>query len=150
MKRIVRLTENDLTRIVKRVLEEAPTDVIKVKVFNSPDDPKKGYQRACNIQAKNLKVVGSQIHFDYTIPGGTKCSLGHYGEYTSGEIKNSGTARINCGDNRGYTIMFQGNKTIFGYLSKEGYAKLSYLCDEYASVEDDDMEDDDMMDDDFV
>jgi len=34
-----------------------------------------------------------------------------------------------------------GDRLISGYLTKEGYAKLSYLCDEYASVEDDDMMD---------
>lgn len=154
MKRIIRLTESDLTRIVKRVLEEAPTDVIKVKVFGGYDDQKKGYTRSCNIQAKNLKLVGDRVTFDYTIPGGVKCNIWNGISSISGDINASGKAAINCGrpdKNKDISFINSGaNTVIVGSLSKEGFAKLSYMCDEYASVEDDEMEDDDMMNSDYA
>jgi hypothetical protein len=38
MKKVIRLTENDLTRIVKRVLREQSTDENKVEVYGLNDD----------------------------------------------------------------------------------------------------------------
>jgi len=154
MKRIIKLTESDLTRIVKRVLNEQPTKVIKVKVFGGSDDQKKGYTRSCNIQAKKLKLVGERVTFDYTIPGGVKCNIWNGMSSVSGEINASGKAAISCGrpdKNKMINFINSGaNTVIVGTLSKEGFAKLSYMCDEYASVEDDDMEDDNMMDNNYA
>ena len=157
MKNVIRLTESDLTRIVRRVINEQSTEVIKVKVFGSSDDQKKGYSRSCNIDAKNIKVSGNRVRFDYTIPGGAMCNIWNGMESTSGEIRSTGKASIGCGRITDPQIIFNvinfpaySDSVISGYLSKEGYTKLSYLCDEYASVEDDDMEDDDMMDNNYV
>jgi len=148
MKKVIRLTESDLTRIVKRVLNEEPTKVIKVKVFGGSDDQKKGYPRSCNIDVKNIKLYGAQVRFDYTVPGGGNCSIINSVESTSGFITSTGKGLIECGVTFRNPMIYFLNQTtlddkngvITGALSKEGYAKLSYLCNEYASVEDDDMD----------
>jgi hypothetical protein len=161
MKRIIKLTESDLTRIVKRVLNEQPTKVIKVKVFGGSDDQKKGYKRSCNIDVKNIKLYGDQVRFDYTVPGGARCYINNGYESSSGLITSTGKAFIECGINSSNPMIFFLNQATFdrpndkngiitGTISKQGYAKLSYLCDEYASVEDDDMEDDNMMDNNYA
>jgi hypothetical protein len=164
MKKVIRLTESDLTRIVRRVLKES-SEVIKVKVFGSAEHQKKGYTRSCNIDVKNIKLYGDRVRFDYTIPGGATCGIFNGIESTSGEISSTGKASIECGSNTNNPMIYfldqvpyrsmapatsTSKKIIVGALSKEGYAKLSYLCDEYASVEDDDMEDDDMMDNNYA
>lgn len=158
MKNVIRLTESDLTRIVRRVINEQSTEVIKVKVFGKTDDQKKGYSRSCNIDAKNIKLSGNRVRFDYTIPGGVMCNIWNGIESISGVIPSTGgKASIGCGRINDPNILFNeknmpgySDRLISGYLSKEGYTKLSYLCDEYASVEDDDMEDDDMMDNNYA
>jgi len=140
MKRIVRLTESDLSRIVRRVLKESTEAPIKLKVFSLTD--KQMTRRACNIEVTNLKVVGSRINFNYKIPGNGWCSLSQ-AENFSIDLLPIGEGTIGCGDSKRRIIEF-GNENEdpsfnLGFLSKEGWAKLSKKCDEYASVEDDDM-----------
>jgi|694.fasta_scaffold01062_4 hypothetical protein len=138
MKRIVRLTESDLSRIVRRVLKESTEAPIKLKVFSLTD--KQMTRRACNIEVTNLKVVGSRINFNYKIPGNGWCSLSQ-AENFSIDLLPIGKGNIGCGDSKRRIIEF-GNGYDYenlGFLSKEGWAKLSKKCDEYASVEDDDM-----------
>ena len=161
MKKVIRLTESDLTRIVRRVLNEESTQVIKVKVFGSTESQKKGHSRSCNIDVKNIKLYGNMVRFDYTVPGGARCDIWNGMDSTSGPISSTGKASIQCGSNISNPEIFFLNQAtyykpktndgiIVGALSKEGYTKLSYLCNEYASVEDDDMEDDDMMDNNYA
>ena len=157
MKNVIRLTESDLTRIVRRVINEQSTEVIKVKVFGKTDDQKKGYSRSCNIDAKNIKLSGNRVKFDYTIPGDVMCNIWNGTASVSGQIPSKGRGSIGCGRINDPNILFNeisgsviSDKLIVGALSKKGYTNLSYLCDEYASVEDDDMEDDDMMDNNYA
>jgi hypothetical protein len=161
MKKVIRLTESDLTRIVRRVISEQSTEVIKVKVFGGSESQKQGRSRSCNIDAKNIKLYGGRLRFDYTVPGGVTCGIYSGIDSTSGQISSTGKASIGCGSNISNPDIYfinqvtyykpnQNDGIIVGSLSKEGYTKLSYLCNEYASVEDDDMEDDDMMDNNYA
>ena len=140
MKRIVRLTESDLSRIVKRVLKESTEAPIKLKVFSLTD--KQMTRRDCNIEVTNLKVVGSRINFNYKIPGNGWCSLSQRKDFDI-DLLPIGKGRIFCGDYKRQIEFgdFYENEDSdnLGFLSKEGWAKLSKKCDEYASVEDDDM-----------
>ena len=145
MKKIIRLTESDLARIVKRVLKESTEEPIKVKVFSVTD--KNMTQRSCNIEATKLGLHGTYIDFNYKIPGNGFCFLDHENNDIK-EIPTIGKAQIFCGDWKSRTIEFTIEETeedrmaISGFLSKEGYAKLSKKCDEYASVDADDMNND--------
>ena len=144
MKRIIRLTERDLTRIVRRVIKESTGEPIKVKVFSLID--KQMTKRDCNIEATNLKVSGSEIRFNYKIAGNGWCSLSQRKDDFE-DLPTTGEARIFCGDyKRNIEFITEETKedmmAILGFLSKEGYAKLSKKCDEYVSVDDDDMNND--------
>ena len=148
MARIIRLTESDLTRIVKRVLKESTEVPIKLKVFGPFD--KQMTKRDCNIEVTKLKVVGSRITFNYKIPGNGWCSL-KIADNFSIDLPPIGEGNIGCGDSRRRIEFGNGHDyENSGFLSKEGWAILSAKCNEYASVEDDDMEDDDMMDNNYA
>ena len=146
---ITRLTERDLSRIVKRVLKESTGEPIKVKVFSLTD--KYMTKRDCNIEVTNLKLSGTIIRFNYKIAGNGWCKISHtdkrYGEIVkrNRDLPVIGEGRIICGDwkERGIDFIIEETETdediISGFLSKEGYAKLSKKCDEYASVDADDM-----------
>jgi hypothetical protein len=138
MKKIIRLTESDLSRIVKRVLKESTEAPIKLKVFSLID--KQMTRRDCNIEVTNLKVVGSTINFNYKIPGNGWCSLSQRKDFDI-DLLPIGKGRIFCGDYRRQIEFEDPNEDSgnLGFLSKEGWAKLSKKCNEYASVEDDDM-----------
>ena len=143
-----RLTERDLSRIVKRVLKESTEAPIKLKVFSLID--KQMTRRDCNIEVTNLKVVGSRITFNYKIPGNGWCSLSQRKDFDI-DLLPIGKGTIFCGDYSRQIEFGNDDETgNLGFLSKEGWAKLSKKCDEYASVEDDDMEDDDMMDNNYA
>ena len=143
-----RLTERDLSRIVKRVLKESTEAPIKLKVFSLID--KQMTRRDCNIEVTNLKVVGSRITFNYKIPGNGWCSLSQRKDFDI-DLLPIGKGTIFCGDSKRQIEFGNDDETgNLGFLSKEGWAKLSKKCDEYASVEDDDMEDDDMMDNNYA
>ena len=131
MKRIIRLTESDLSRIVKRVLKESTEVPIKVKVFG-PFDIQMA-QRGCNIEVTNLKVVGSRITFNYRIPGNGWCELRQRKDWAV-DLLPIGKGTIFCGDSK-RQIEFEndGPTGNLGFLSKEGYAKLSKQCSEYVS-----------------
>jgi len=134
MARIIRLTESDLTRIVKRVLKESTEVPIKLKVFGPFD--KQMTRRDCNIEVTNLKVVGSRITFNYKIPGNGWCSLSQRKDFHI-DLLPIGKGTIFCGDSRRqiefgnyYDDDGSGN---LGFLSKEGWAILSAKCNEYVS-----------------
>jgi len=138
MARIIKLTESDLTRIVKRVLKESTEVPIKVRVFGPFD--KQMTKRDCNIEVTNLKVVGSRITFNYKIPGNGWCGLMDRPDRLQDDLPTIGKAEISCGDSTRRDIRFfngmlndEEEDTIFGMLSKEGYAKLSAKCDAYVS-----------------
>ena len=139
MKRIIRLTESDLTRIVKRVLKESTEVPIKVKVFSRIDIQMT--QRDCNIEATNFKVSGTEIKFNYKIPGNGWCGLKDRPDRLQDDLPTIGKAEISCGDSTRRDIRFFNGveengveeKIIFGMLSKEGYAKLSKQCSEYVT-----------------
>ena len=132
-----RLTERDLSRIVKRVLKESTEVPIKVKVFSRTD--KQMTKRNCNIEATNFKVSGPVIKFNYKIAGNGWCSLEDRPDKKPDELPTIGKAEIECGDSTRRVQFFKKMLNdveelwLFGFLSKEGYAKLSAKCDAYVS-----------------
>ena len=74
MKKVIRLTESDLKRIVKRVLMEneikgsgTQSDPYLIKIFYS-EQAKKNNQRDGNIKVFDLKVSYNNVHFKYSFP----------------------------------------------------------------------------------
>jgi hypothetical protein len=72
MKKIIRLTESDLARIVKRVISEEnnAATTIKIKAFATPDWQKTGKVRALNLDLTNFVLKGTKVTFNYRTPGG--------------------------------------------------------------------------------
>ena len=152
MKRIIRLTESDLTRIVKRVLKEEESKTIKVKAFSDIDDHKSGLGRSLNLDTTNHKVVGTKVEFDYVVPGNTvetvpswamsqfgcsvKVSKGK-GHVLCGRAKDSialqNVDHTDCKKMKGGEA-YNGGLDYF-FLSPEGYKKLSSKCNAYASMD---------------
>ncbi len=151
MKKIVKLTESDLARIVKRVLKESSSDVVKIKAFE-----KAGYEvsgsgkvRALNLNLTNVHLENTKVVFDYSLAGGTtdvvysnqmnnygcmvKVSKGT-GSYRCGEkhmifLKN--VKHVECesipggeGYNGGYDVFF---------ITPKGKSSLMKWCDAYVS-----------------
>ena len=144
MKKIIRLTESDLTRIVKRVLKEE-NETIKVKAFYKSDSS--GMRRSLNLDTTNHKVVGTNVVFDYSVPGGSGAQTitvsNNSGNYGCSAKVTSGQGQVSCGDLDRVIIL--GNVKKVGckesstgndyfYLTPEGYKKLSSKCNAYAST----------------
>jgi hypothetical protein len=145
MKRIIRLTESDLTRIVKRVLNEQ-NETIKVKAFYKSENS--GMRRSLNLDTTNHKVVGTNVVFDYSVPGGSTAETitlsntsGNYG--CSAKVSN-GQGQVSCGDLDRLIILGNVKKVgckesstgnDFFYLTPEGYKRLSSKCNAYASTD---------------
>lgn len=125
MKKIVRLSENDLSRLIRKVLKESESQLIKARVFNAKDDIKNNVPRACNIDITEVKLKGNGVQFFYEIPGGAVfCNVGGV------KIPNQAYGFARCGDNN-YQVKIEGTQ---GYLSQESYKKLTVACDSYASA----------------
>jgi hypothetical protein len=123
MKRIVRLTESDLSRIVKRVIKEEASQTIKARVFNEKDDLKNNFPRACNFDITEVRLDGNGVEFYYTIPGNTKCKV-------NGVTLIEGYGLAKCGDSTNQ-IKMEGTQ---GYLSTVAFKELTKACEAYAST----------------
>jgi len=71
MKRIIRLTESDLTRIVRRVLNEGP-DVINLKFWNKKRDRDSNKIRDYILKTTNHTFKGNSVYFDAIDPNTNK------------------------------------------------------------------------------
>jgi len=119
MKKVIRLTEYDLTRIVKRVLKEEG-EVIKIKTWDTKEDRDKGLPRNYNLDTTNHHLENNSVYFDSQIVGTT------YGGGT--RLKMS----IRCGDMSGL-IVIGGNNKHTQYITDAARKLLSKKCDAYAS-----------------
>ena len=165
MKKVITLSESDLRRIVKKVLNEQTSEVVKVKVFLSPEDKQKGVARAFNLDITNIKLRGQYVWFEYSTPGGGNQTAGRIinrngDNYSQQFTISKGTGSIRCGSNNNdisltesgsgrangiqYTEYIEGDDGYkfkgYGrqnafYLSTEGKNKLHKLCNQYASID---------------
>jgi len=64
MKRIVRLTESDLARIVKRVIrEQEETDSVEMEIENADENDTKGLERIINKLGSDIKKMTKNNKF---------------------------------------------------------------------------------------
>jgi len=117
MKKIIRLTENDLARIVRRKLSEAVSgsgtyeDPYLMKVFQSEID-KEDNTRSHNINVYDLSVKDEDVEFFYFFAGKNKLESGSF----------------HC--DRNYVTLFSQQY----FLTDEASAIFQKKCDAYAST----------------
>ncbi len=120
MKKVIRLTEYDLTRIVKRVLKEE-AEVIKIKTWNTKEDRDNGVPRKYNMDTTNHKLINNTVYFDGTIAG-----INFPKEFS-----------IRCGDMSGLIELvngnIRGNNMNTQYITDAARKLLTKKCDSYAS-----------------
>jgi hypothetical protein len=121
MKKVIRLTESDLARLVRSVLKEQSSGVVKVKAWTSREDRDKLAPRSYNLNITKLKLVNSDIVFDYDTP-----SEGYIGP-------EKGFGRAACGSKDNSISVDMGGKFKFLFLTPEGYKKVTKPCDSYVS-----------------
>ncbi len=147
MKKVIRLTESDLTRIVKRVISEQ-NNTMKLKILDTSGSK----ERSSNIDLSNIRVSSNYVYFDFKVAGdGTayhKVSDKETWSYKSGlgaykcdtqknevvlNIHNFSKTTIKNGEYKNYYE--KGYGTILSYFSKEGAQKIqSKYCSKYAST----------------
>jgi hypothetical protein len=124
MKKVIRLTESDLTRIVRRILKESSSEVVKVKAWTSREDRDKLAPRSYNLNITNLRLSNNMVEFDYTLPTDT----------TMGEMPKKGFGNASCGNVKDNSIGVDMNGRFkFLFLTREGHKKVTKLCDSYVS-----------------
>ena len=127
MKKIIRLTESDLTRIVRRVIREDEEKVIKVKAWYNQKDRDSNNPADLNLDTTGHKISNTTVKFLWNI-----ALDGNGGENTEGY------GGIGCQGSGGKIYIRStrpsrnsGNDNM--YVSEAGRKKLTALCDEYAS-----------------
>ena len=118
MKEVIRLTESDITRIVRRVIKEQSSGVVKVRGWDTVDGMTKEDVSGYNLDISNLHLVNRMLNFNYTIPGTTSKGTG----LTSCGNKNSGN----------HIVLTINNKVHQLYLTPAGYYNVTPLCRAYA------------------
>jgi hypothetical protein len=68
MKKIIRLTESDLARIVKRVIMEQ-SEMIKIKAWDNKEKRDMGAPRTYNFDTTNHYLRNNEVLFDAQITG---------------------------------------------------------------------------------
>jgi hypothetical protein len=123
MKKVIRLTESDLTRIVRRVLKESSSDVIKVKAWASKEDRNQQVERSYNLNITNLRLDNTEVRFDYTIAS----------DVTMGVTPKKGFGTAICGAKDNFIGTNMGGRYTALFLTPEGSKKITKLCDSYVS-----------------
>jgi hypothetical protein len=125
MKRVIRLTESDLTRIVRRVINEQSSGVIKIKAWKTEEEMKNGSARSFNLDTTDHKIENNMVLFNVTTPS----------SYSSPGRLPEGPSGIACEKpNRpNYITVKNASRLDHLYISEEGRKALTKLCDAYVS-----------------
>jgi hypothetical protein len=147
MKKIIKLTESDLTRIVKRVIEESDEKPkMKVRMYNKFGSTERG----ANLDLSNMRLSNNSVSFDFKVAGGGSTS--HMATSEEMWTFRSGVGSYRCDNAKKminiYTNKFErynvktGKKTMgdgaatVGYLSEKGASKIeNKFCSSYASID---------------
>jgi len=123
MKKVIRLTEYDLTRIVKRVLKE-DAEVIKIKTWNTREDRDNNVPIKYNMDTTNHHLENNTVYFDGTIAGTNSPNSPKEFSIRCGDI--SGLIELVNGNIRGNNMNTQ-------YITDAARKLLTKKCDSYAS-----------------
>ena len=130
MGRIIKLTEQDLARIVRRVINEAEGDPINIRVWSTTDITKPVVHR---LDISNIELKDNMLIFNYVIAG-MENAPNRTENLLNTSISNKGVGRSPCHFVNKLVIRnLSGVDTTF-YTSKEGNDLLKVKCDEYAKV----------------
>jgi hypothetical protein len=135
MKKVIRLTEYDLTRIVKRVLKEE-SEVIKIKAWDNEVNFKNGASRSHNFDTTNHTLKNNRVFFNAQIVGTD--GKNSQGTLSSGLLSyrcGAGTNHLNV-ENSSLGTHMQGGKLVplnYLYVTPEAIKLLTKKCDAYAS-----------------
>jgi len=150
MKKIIRLTESDLTRIVRRVIKESDGNpTMKVRIYQ-----KFGSTEVWgNLDLYNMSLENEQVGFTFEVAGGGDISKTIT---IAGEEKrrtfSSGAGGYTCGNSERRIYIstdefvdwnYKTQKKTYGngagdvgFLSKEGAAKIeNKFCSAYSSID---------------
>jgi hypothetical protein len=92
MKKVIRLTESDLARIVKRVIMEQP-EMIKIKAWDNKEKRDMGAPRTYNFDTTNHHLRNNEVRFDAQITGQIPSPMEFY---------------IGCGETGGRVYIMSG------------------------------------------
>jgi len=127
MKKLIRLTESELTTIVRRIVKESSSGIfnkqIKVKAWESKSEKDSGTAQDYNLITTNHKPQNNMVLFDFTTPT-TRQNKG---------ILPKGEAIIKCGDNSGIINAHMGNEWVDLFVTDKGRKALTKMCDSYVS-----------------
>jgi len=137
-KRFYNLMESTLGD-VKPLISEQSSEVIKIKAWVLKSSRDRDVTPDYNFDTTNHQLDNNGVEFNFTSPKTIEKRLIHKGK-----------GGIMCGSQDGSIVVTMDGKIYTLYVTSVAAKKLTKLCDEYASVEDDDMEDDDMMDNNYA
>jgi hypothetical protein len=98
MKRIIRLTETDLSRIVKRVIEESKSTPTKREILGMSKDELKDVYGDLEVKGSYLGKKGTFHHFKKTSLGDVVCSFRTDDTTPSGLKRNTQALKVKSDD----------------------------------------------------
>ena len=130
MKKVIRLTEYDLTRIVKRVLKEE-SEVIKIKGWENKKNFDSGAPSSHNFDTTNHIIKNNKVFFNARIPGNSSGGDG----LLSIRCGAGPTSWVNVENGSLGKHMQGGNLVTFNtlYVTPAAIKLLTKKCDAYAS-----------------
>ena len=98
MKKIIRLTETDLSRIVKRVIEESKSTPTKREILGMSKDELKDVYGDLEVKGSYLGKKGTFHHFKKTSLGDVVCSFRTDDTTPSGLKRNTQALKVKSDD----------------------------------------------------
>ena len=130
MGRIIKLTEQDLARIVRRVINEAEGDPINIRVWSTTDITKPVVHR---LDISNIELKDNMLYFNY-VSAGMENAPNRTENLLNTSISNKGVGRSPCHFVNKLVIRnLSGVDTTF-YTSKDGDDLLKPICRKYALI----------------
>jgi hypothetical protein len=140
MKKIIRLTESQLTRLIKRVVNESANgngtkdNPYKIKYFDTEQEKQSG-QRSGNIDIYDLHLSNDVVRFSYSFAGENYVKS-HGSQYYKDGI-------FHC-DRNTFMVGQKGHRKMDGgmplmhykekFVSDDGIKVFQKVCDEYVST----------------